>query len=65
MNNDQIKGRIEETKGSLKKAAGKAVGNKDLAKKGKIQNLHGKAQAEFGDLREQIDKSNLAGSGQS
>jgi len=58
MNDDQIKGRIEETKGKIKKAAGKAVGNKDLVRKGKIQNVHGKAQAEFGDLREQIDKSN-------
>jgi len=57
MNNDQVKGRIEEAKGTVKKAVGKAVGNKDLEKEGKLQNAHGKLQAEFGDVREDISKS--------
>ena len=57
MNEDQVIGRVEEAKGKVKKAAGKAVGNKDLEKEGKLQNAHGKAQAEFGDLREDIKKS--------
>jgi uncharacterized protein YjbJ (UPF0337 family) len=57
MNEDQIEGRIEESRGKVKKLAGKAVGNKNLEKEGRIQNAHGKAQAEFGDVREHIDKS--------
>jgi uncharacterized protein YjbJ (UPF0337 family) len=59
MNDDQVDGRIAEVKGKIKKAAGKAVGNKGLERKGTIQDLHGKAQAEFGDLRESIDKDKL------
>ena len=39
MNKDQVKGRIEEAKGAVKEVAGKAVGNKELEIKGKIQNL--------------------------
>jgi uncharacterized protein YjbJ (UPF0337 family) len=57
MNEDQVTGRVEEVKGKVKKAAGKAVGNKALERKGKLQNAHGKRQANFGDLREEISKS--------
>jgi uncharacterized protein YjbJ (UPF0337 family) len=57
MNDDQVKGRIEEAKGEVKKAAGKAVGNRDLETRGRLQKAHGKAQAVFGDLRDKIDKS--------
>jgi uncharacterized protein YjbJ (UPF0337 family) len=56
MNNDQVKGRVEEVKGGVRKAAGKAVGNKALEKKGRAQSIHGKLQADFGDLREDIRK---------
>jgi uncharacterized protein YjbJ (UPF0337 family) len=57
MNEDQVRGRIEEAKGKVKKAAGKALGNKDLEKEGKLQNAHGKIQAKVGDLREDTKKS--------
>ena len=57
MNDDQVMGRIEEVKGKVKKAAGKAVGNKSLENEGRLQKAHGKAQAAFGDLREDIKKS--------
>ena len=57
MNKDQVKGRIDEVKGKAKKAAGKAVGNKNLERKGTIQNASGKVQAGYGDLREDIKKS--------
>lgn len=57
MNEDQVKGRIEEAKGEAKKIAGKAVGNKAMERKGKLQNAHGKAQAKLGDLRGDIKKS--------
>ncbi|MFI5368501.1 MAG: CsbD family protein [Spirochaetia bacterium] len=63
MNDDQIKGRIEEAKGKVKKAAGKAVGNRELEREGKLQNAHGKAQAKFGDLRDGFKEADLDGPG--
>ncbi len=54
MNKDQVNGRINEAKGAVKEVAGKAVGNKDLELKGKIQNSAGKVQASFGDLKKDI-----------
>lgn len=57
MNKDQTKGRVEEAKGKVKEVAGKVVGNKDLEQKGIIQNLKGKAQAGFGDLKAAIKKA--------
>jgi uncharacterized protein YjbJ (UPF0337 family) len=46
----------------VKKAVGKAVGNRALEKKGRRQNAHGKAQANFGDQREDFKESDLDGS---
>jgi uncharacterized protein YjbJ (UPF0337 family) len=57
MNKDQVKGRIEEAKGKVKEVAGKAVGNRDLEQEGKIQNVGGKVQAGYGDLKEDIKKA--------
>jgi uncharacterized protein YjbJ (UPF0337 family) len=57
MNKDQVKGRIAEVKGKAEKAAGKATGNKDLEKKGIIQNAKGKVQAGYGDLKDEIKKN--------
>jgi uncharacterized protein YjbJ (UPF0337 family) len=54
MNKDQTKGRIEEVKGKVKEVAGNLVGNDTLELKGKIQNSGGKAQAAYGDLKEDI-----------
>jgi len=41
-------------KGKVKEVAGKAVGNKNLEREGKIQNAEGKVQAEYGDLKENV-----------
>jgi uncharacterized protein YjbJ (UPF0337 family) len=54
MNKDQAKGRIEEVKGKIKEVAGKVVGNDDLALKGEIQKSGGKAQAAYGDRKEDV-----------
>lgn len=54
MNKDQAKGRIEEAKGKVKEVAGKLVGNDELERKGKIQKTGGKAQAAYGDVKEDI-----------
>jgi uncharacterized protein YjbJ (UPF0337 family) len=57
MNKDQIRGRINEMRGMLKKAVGKAAGDKELVVEGTIQNTVGKVQAGVGDLKDDIKKS--------
>ena len=57
INKDQVKGRVEEVKGSSKEAAGKIVGDKMLEAKGILQKNLGKAQANFGDVKQRAEKS--------
>jgi uncharacterized protein YjbJ (UPF0337 family) len=54
MNKDQVKGRVEQAKGSIKEVAGKTVGNRDLEAEGKIDKATGKVQAEYGDLKQDV-----------
>ena len=54
MNKDQVKGRVEEATGKVKEVAGKVTGDKDLEQEGKVQNIGGKVQAGYGDLKEDI-----------
>lgn len=56
MNNDQVKGRVKEAEGKAKQVAGKVVGNKTLEEKGKLQKNVGKAQAGYGDLKNDLKK---------
>lgn len=56
MNKDQVNGRIKEVIGNVKEVAGKFTDNKDLEVKGNIQKNIGKAQAEFGDLKNNLKK---------
>ena len=57
VNKDQTKGRVEEVKGKVKEIAGKLSGDKKLEDEGKLQNLKGRVQAGFGDLKEDIKKA--------
>ena len=57
MNKDQTKGRIEEVKGKVKEIAGKIVGDEDLEVKGKAQNIGGKGQATYGDMKADLKKA--------
>ncbi|MBC7378640.1 MAG: CsbD family protein [Burkholderiaceae bacterium] len=54
MNKDQVNGRIEETKGKLKEAAGKAVGNEKLQGEGAADQVSGKVQSAVGDARQGV-----------
>lgn len=54
MNKDQVKGRVEEAKGSVKEVAGKAVGNKNLEAEGSVDKVAGKTQAGFGDAKAKV-----------
>lgn len=56
MNKDQVKGRIRKTKGKVKQAAGKLVGNKRLEQKGKLEQATGDVQTGYGDLKSDIKK---------
>ena len=56
-NKDQVKGRIKEAEGKVKEVAGKLVGNEKLEAKGKIQKVLGKAQAKFGDVKQDMKNS--------
>ena len=54
MNKDQIKGRLEETKGKAKEVAGKILDDKEMEIKGSIEKNLGKAQAGLCDAKEDI-----------
>jgi uncharacterized protein YjbJ (UPF0337 family) len=57
MNKDQVRGRVEQAKGSVKEAAGKVVGDKTLEAQGNIQKNIGKIQRKFGDLKQDVKDS--------
>jgi uncharacterized protein YjbJ (UPF0337 family) len=57
MNKDQVKGRVEEMKGSIKEATGKVAGDKTLEAKGNIQKNLGKAQEKYGDVKQDVRDS--------
>jgi uncharacterized protein YjbJ (UPF0337 family) len=54
MNQDQVKGRVEEAKGAIKEGAGKVVGNPRLEGEGKVDQVAGKAQGAWGDAKEKV-----------
>jgi len=53
-NKDQVEGRIKELKGTIKEVAGQVVGNEKLEEKGKVQKTLGRAQAKFGDVKQDV-----------
>ena len=59
MNKDQVKGRAEEAKGSVKDAAGKVLGDREMQAEGKVDKAAGKVQATYGDAKEKAkDEAN-------
>ena len=54
MNHDQVKGRMDDAKGQVKKTVGKAVGNERLQAEGRMDEAKGKAQAGYGDAKEKV-----------
>lgn len=56
-NKDQVRGRMKEAKGKIKKVTGKLLGDKTLQAKGKLQNTLGMAQAKFGDVKQRVKQS--------
>jgi uncharacterized protein YjbJ (UPF0337 family) len=56
MNKDQVKGRVEEAKGSIKETAGRVTGNPDLENRGTMERLGGKVRSTVGDVKEEVKK---------
>ncbi|ENO88023.1 csbd family protein [Thauera aminoaromatica S2] len=54
MNKDQVKGRIKEATSKVKEVTGKVVGNESLEAEGKVDQVVGEVQADYGDLKEDI-----------
>lgn len=54
MNKDQIKGRVEETKGKIKESTGHAIGNPDMEDRGTAEKITGKVQKSYGDAKERL-----------
>ncbi len=57
MDKNQVKGRANEAKGKVKEVTGRAVGNEKLEREGKAENLGGKVQSKYGDLKSDVKKS--------
>ena len=56
-NKDQVEGRVKEAKGKIKQVAGRIVGNEKMEEKGRVQKILGKAQAKFGDVKQDLKDS--------
>ncbi|MGZ8174065.1 MULTISPECIES: CsbD family protein [Methylobacter] len=54
VNEDQVKGRVEEGKGKVKEITGKVLDDKGMEIEGNVQKNLGKAQAGYGDLKKDI-----------
>jgi uncharacterized protein YjbJ (UPF0337 family) len=49
-----MSGIVEETKGTVKKTIGKALGNKKLTNEGRAQRATGKAKRKVNDAKERV-----------
>lgn len=54
LNKDQINGRVDQAKGTIKETTGKILDDKGMEIEGNIQKNVGKAQAGYGDLKKDI-----------
>jgi uncharacterized protein YjbJ (UPF0337 family) len=54
MDKDRIKGSAKQAKGSVKEAAGKALGDTKLQGEGKVDKAEGKIQNAFGSLKDRL-----------
>jgi uncharacterized protein YjbJ (UPF0337 family) len=54
MNKNQVKGRADTAKGTIKQAAGKATGNQKLKQEGAAQKAGGKVESGYGDAKSKV-----------
>jgi len=54
MDKDQIRGAVDQAKGTVKEAAGKTIGNKKMEDEGVVDKLTGKVESAVGDAKETL-----------
>ena len=54
MNDDQVKGRANQVKGTIKEKTGQVTGNRDLEDEGATDKASGKVQSGVGDAKEKV-----------
>ncbi len=57
VNKDQVAGLVKQVKGSVKKAAGKATGNRRVQAEGAADKIAGKLQKAYGDVKDKVRKA--------
>ncbi|RVB71874.1 MULTISPECIES: CsbD family protein [unclassified Mesorhizobium] len=57
VNKDQVAGLAKQLKGSVKKAAGKATGNRRVQAEGSADKIAGKLQKAYGDVKDRVRKA--------
>jgi uncharacterized protein YjbJ (UPF0337 family) len=55
MNKDQVKGKMDQAKGSIKETVGKVTGNTSQKVEGKFDKATGKARETYGNLKEDAE----------
>ena len=54
MNKNQVKGRTKTVKGKAKEIAGKITGNEKLEQEGRVDQISGKVESSYGDLKSDV-----------
>jgi uncharacterized protein YjbJ (UPF0337 family) len=53
-NKDEVKGKWEQTKGTVKDKVGEATGNRDLEAEGEVQRAEGETQETWGKTKRKV-----------
>jgi len=56
MNENQLEGKVKQTRGRMKEVAGNILGDKTMETKGRIRDVTGKIQEVYGDLQKDLEK---------
>lgn len=57
MDKEHVKGAAKKAEGTLKEATGKAVGDKSLEMKGKMDKAEGEVRDKVGDVKDAVKKA--------
>ena len=55
MNSEKLHGAVDQTKGAIKEAVGKATGDTKLQTEGAVDKLTGKVESAIGDVKATVD----------
>lgn len=56
MNKNQVNGRARTVKGKTKEVAGKITGNEKLEQEGRVDQVSGKVESGYGDLKSDVTR---------